>query len=99
MTPESEKIMKALRDLKPALQRDFGIKRLRVFGSVARGEAGPNSDVDLIADFDVIPGLDFFTMDEEIGAMLGGTKVDFTTESGLHKRLKQKILSEAKDVW
>lgn len=98
-TPESKEIIEALRALKPQLQKEFGIKRLRVFGSVARGEAGPDSDVDLIADFDVYPGLSYFTMDEKISAMLGGRKVDFTTEDGLHRYLKPRILREAQDVW
>lgn len=98
-TPDSKQIIEALRALKPKLQQDFGITRLRVFGSVARGEAGPDSDVDLIADFDVYPGLSYFTMDEKISALLGGRKVDFTTEGGLHKRLKGRILQEARDVW
>lgn len=99
MTPDSEEIINALRGLKPTLQKEYGITRLRVFGSVARGEAGPDSDVDLIADFDPMPGLSFFTMDQKISKILGGTKVDLTTESGLHKRLKDRILEEARDVW
>lgn len=99
MSETSEHILKKLRALKPALRDGMGIRRLRVFGSVARGEAGPESDVDLIADFDPIPGLSFFTMDKKISDMLGGIKVDLTTENGLHKRLKDKILQEARDVW
>ena len=98
-TPNSKEIITALRTLKPTLQKEFGITRLRVFGSVARGEAGPDSDVDLIADFEQIPGWSFFTIDEKISALLGGRKVDFTTEGGLHKKLKGKILQEARDVW
>lgn len=98
MNEESLKIIAQLRAIKPRLQKEFGIKRLRVFGSVARGEATADSDVDLIADFEKIPGWIFFTMDQEISHMLGGRKVDFTTENGLHKRLKPRILREAQDV-
>ena len=96
---ESEAIIEQLRALKPVLQEEMGITRLRVFGSVGRGEAGPDSDVDLIADFNKMPGLSFFTMDQEISKLLGGRKVDFTTEGGLHRYLKKRILTEAKDVW
>jgi predicted nucleotidyltransferase len=99
MTPESERILVRLRELKPVLQKEFGIKRLRVFGSVARGEARPDSDVDLIADFETVPGLSYFTMDDKISRLLGGIDVDFTMENGLHKRLKKGILAEARDVW
>ncbi len=99
MNEESEKIIARLRSLKPVLQKEMGITRLRVFGSVGRGEATADSDVDLIADFDELPGWSFFTIDEKISDLIGGRKVDFTTEGGLHKLLKNKILSEARDVW
>ena len=99
MNAESEKIIAQLRALRPTLEQQMGIKRLRVFGSVARGEAGPESDVDLIADFNKFPGFQFFTLDQKISTLLGGRKVDFTTENGLHRALKSKILSEARDVW
>jgi predicted nucleotidyltransferase len=48
-----------------------GIMRLEAFGSTARGEARPGSDVDLLATFAVNPGLRFFTMEEEMAAILG----------------------------
>ncbi len=96
---DSEAILARLRVLKPTLQKDFGITRLRVFGSVARGEAGPESDVDLIADFDVSPGWDLFSMDEEIGALLGGRKVDLFTEDGIHRYIRKRVLREAEDVF
>jgi predicted nucleotidyltransferase len=99
MTPHSEKILERLRALKPSLQKDMKISRLRVFGSVVRGEAGPESDVDLIVDFETLPGWEYFTLDKKIGEMLGGVKVDLATENSLHPRLKDKILSEARDVW
>ncbi|PJB72483.1 MAG: nucleotidyltransferase [Alphaproteobacteria bacterium CG_4_9_14_3_um_filter_47_13] len=98
MTPDSKQIMAALHACKPRLQQEMGITRLRVFGSVARGEATAESDVDLIADFATMPGLIFFSMDKKIADMIG-RKVDLTTEGGLHKRLKSHILSEAQDVW
>ena len=98
-TPASTEILEKLRALKPVLQKEMGIKRLRVFGSVARGDATPESDVDLIADFETLPGWEFFTMKDDISHLMGGREVDFTTENGLHKRLKDKILKEAIDVW
>jgi predicted nucleotidyltransferase len=96
-TADSIEIIEKLRLIKPMLQKDMGIRRLRVFGSVARGEAGPDSDVDLIADFETLPGWDYFVMDEKIGALLN-RKVDLATEASLHPRLKSRILSEARDV-
>jgi uncharacterized protein len=51
--------------------RAAGITRLEAFGSAARGEAQRGSDVDLIATFDKNPGLRFFTMEDEMAAILG----------------------------
>ncbi len=51
--------------------RKHGITQLEVFGSSARGETRPGSDVDLIASFKINPGLDFFAMEEEMLEMLG----------------------------
>ena len=51
--------------------RQAGITQLAAFGSVARGEARRGSDVDLIATFAHNPGLRFFTMEEEMAAILG----------------------------
>lgn len=99
MNEESRAIIEKLRNLKPILQKEMGITRLRVFGSVARGEATSESDVDLIADFDHIPTWEYFTMDQKISTMLGGIDVDLAMESELHKALKKQILSEAQDVW
>lgn len=51
--------------------RQAGITRLETFGSIARGEAKPGSDVDLLATFAGNPGLRFFAMEEEMAAILG----------------------------
>ena len=96
MTSDSEDILRKLRALKPALKR-WKIRRLRVFGSVLHGTAGPDSDVDLIADFEETPGWEFFTIKEEMEEHLG-RKVDLLTEDSIDKYLKKKILNEARDV-
>ncbi len=51
--------------------RENGIVRLDIFGSVARSDARPGSDVDLIATFREIPGMEYFCMEEEMGRLLG----------------------------
>ena len=93
----SEKIMHRLRRLKPRFS-EMGIKRMRVFGSVARGEARSDSDVDLIVDLDRSVGLiEFAGIKRQIEESLD-RPVDLVTERGLHRALKQDILSEARDV-
>lgn len=72
-----------------------GIRNIRVFGSFARGEAEPESDLDLLVEY--VPGqggfafVDFCDQVEE----LLGRKVDVVTEKSLHPLLRDKILARA----
>lgn len=98
MNEESRNILKKLRDLKPQIMERHRIKRMRVFGSVGRGDAGPESDVDLIVEFEKIPSLlKYVGVQHAIEDMLG-RKVDLLMEDEIHKALKERILSEATDV-
>ena len=78
-----------------AIARPHGLVRLRIFGSVLRGEETPQSDIDLLVDLE--PGR---TMLDLGGALIKlqellGRKVDIVTERGLHWYLKEKIMQEA----
>ena len=59
-------------------QRGEQVTRLEIFGSIARGEAGPGSDVDLIATFAEHPGLEIVSIEEECAKLLG-VPVDLLT--------------------
>jgi predicted nucleotidyltransferase len=73
----------------------FGVVRLRLFGSVARGEATDHSDVDVLvgfdgpATFDRYFGLKFFLED------LLGCPIDLVTETALRAELRDAVLNEA----
>lgn len=72
-----------------------GVTNLRVFGSVARGQAQPNSDLDLLVDVGQITSSWFpagLILDLE--ALLG-CRVEVITERGLNPELRQRVLSEA----
>ncbi len=72
-----------------------GAKNLRVFGSVARGEAGPESDVDFLVELE--PGrslLDLGGLLMDLEALLG-RPVDVVTKGGLRERFCERILREA----
>jgi len=76
----------------------LNIKRLRVFGSVVRGEETNASDIDLIVDFEKSIGLfGYCNIQRRLGELLG-CKVDLVTEDALHPALRDKILFEARDV-
>jgi uncharacterized protein len=73
-----------------------GASNVRVFGSVARGEADEGSDVDLLVDFE--PGrslLDHAALVVDLEELLG-RKVDVVTEKGLYWLLRRRILKEAR---
>lgn len=73
----------------------MGVLSLRVFGSVARGEAGPGSDVDLLIELSRRMGLfGFFAIQERLEGMLG-CRVDLVQADGLKPRVRERVLREA----
>lgn len=81
--------------------RAHGVRRLRIFGSAARDEDGPDSDLDLIVDFqpDARPGLfGLAQLGNDLEAILD-TRIDITTAAGLHAKLRRAVLAEAQEVW
>lgn len=74
------------------------IRRLALFGSQAKGVAGPDSDVDLLVDFecDSVPGLlGMAAMENELSTLLGGRKVDLRTARELSRHFRQDVVSTA----
>src|SRR5437879_139273 len=64
--------------------RRHHIRSLALFGSILRPDFRPDSDIDILVEFEPgrVPGLAFFTMQEELSALLG-RKVDLNTLAGL----------------
>ncbi len=76
--------------------RRHHIRKLSFFGSILRDDFGPDSDIDVLVEFEPgrVPGLAFFSMQEELGAILG-RKVDLHTPGFLSKHFREKVLAEA----
>lgn len=77
------------------LARKHGAYHVRLFGSVARGEATEGSDIDLLIDLE--PGrslLDHASLLIDLEELLG-RKVDVVTEHGLRMRMREHVLREA----
>ena len=73
----------------------FKVKSLAIFGSVARDEARPDSDIDLLVEFSVPVGIfEFIDLKEYLESILK-VRVDLATEPALKKQLKAQILKEA----
>jgi hypothetical protein len=77
--------------------QEFSIKALYVFGSVARGEDRPESDVDILVDFepDAHVGLFAFARLQRRLSQILGRPVDLVTPDALHPALKDRVLKEA----
>ncbi len=76
--------------------RRHHIRRLALFGSVLRDDFGPDSDVDVLVEFEPghVPGLAFLAMETELSAILG-RKVDLNTPGFLNVHLRDRVLAEA----
>ncbi len=89
-----EEILATLTAHRAALER-FGVKSVAVFGSAARGELGPQSDIDLLVEFNQPIGLFAFLDLKEYLEGLLKRRVDLTTPDALKPQLRDQILSEA----
>lgn len=77
------------------LAHRYGARNIRVFGSVARGEAGPQSDLDLLVDMEAGRSLlDLVAFWQDLEELLG-RRVDILTDGGISPYLKDRIYSEA----
>lgn len=78
------------------LCRRHGIRRLALFGSGARGELRPDSDVDVLVEFfrGTKVGLRFITIQDELTALLG-RKVDLCTPGFLSPHFRERVVDEA----
>jgi predicted nucleotidyltransferase len=75
-----------------------GARTVRIFGSVARGEAGPDSDVDVLVNLN--PGrslLDIVAIKQDLEDLLG-RKVDVVTEAAISPYIREQVLKEAIDL-
>ncbi|MBI5197641.1 MAG: nucleotidyltransferase family protein [Nitrospirae bacterium] len=72
------------------------IRRLSIFGSALRDDFGPDSDIDVLVEFEPghVPGLAFFSMERELSGILG-RKVDLNTPKFLSQYIRDKVLAEA----
>lgn len=97
MDTDRESTLRRLRALKPRFG-ELNIRRMAVFGSVARGEARPDSDLDLLVEFIDTPGFFGFIETKDKLADLLGQPVDLVTFRALKSPRQKKILEESIDV-
>jgi uncharacterized protein len=97
---ERERIVARLREAAPRL-RALGVERLWLFGSIARGEAGPESDVDLLIETD--PDSQFSLFDvvdlQDDLENLFGRRTHFAFGAAMRSWLREDILEEAISIF
>lgn len=71
------------------------IRKLSLFGSVLRADFRSDSDVDVLVEFEPghVPGLEFFTMQDELGHLLG-RPIDLNTPQSISKYFREEVLKE-----
>jgi len=90
-----DELLKEKRDEVLRSAAKYGARNIRVFGSLARGEADEKSDIDFLVEME--PGkslLDLGGLQYELEALLR-CRVDVVTERGLKRRIRERVLREA----
>jgi uncharacterized protein len=73
------------------------IRRLSLFGSILRDDFRPDSDIDVLVEFEPghVPGLRFIRLQDELSSLFGGRPVDLVTPKFLNRRIRDEVLKSA----
>lgn len=89
--PSTDSVRARLAELLPGLRTEYGVRTLSIFGSFARGEQTAESDLDLLVEFDEVPGLfGFASLQLHLEDRLG-IRVDLFTRPMLKPRIAPRI--------
>jgi predicted nucleotidyltransferase len=91
----SREVLERMSEHMPEIRQRFGVRELALFGSAARGESQPDSDVDVLADFDGAADFDRFMDLKFYLEELLGKRVDLATRKSLRPELSARIDGEA----
>ncbi len=89
-----DEALTVLTKLKPQLQKQFGVSELALFGSAARDELRPDSDIDVLVKFDAVASsARYFGVQFAIEDAMG-MPVDLVTENALRRQLRPYVQRE-----
>ena len=95
---ERDEVLAVLRTVLPELRRDWPVRSLALFGSVARDEASPASDLDILVEFEAPVGLsDFLALEDKLSA-LTDRRVELVSRRALKPFIGRHVLREAVPV-
>jgi excisionase family DNA binding protein len=90
---QGHRLLDQLRAATPEMRQRFGVRKIGVFGSAARGEAGPESDVDVLVEFED-PAFDRYMDLKFFLEELFGRPCDLVIEESLKEELRGSVLKE-----
>ena len=97
MDTQPQQIIAKLSASRPALSERYPIKRLALFGSYARDEANPESDIDVLVEFSEPVGFQFFDLAKELEGLLDHS-VDLVSRNGIKPAYYAAIEPDLIDV-
>jgi len=90
-------ILSKLAELKPALQKDYAVKEIGLFGSYSDGLYTDESDIDILVEFEKPIGWKFFTLEMYLEKIFN-KKIDLVTKNALKSQIKEGILKQVEYV-
>ncbi len=97
-SPPVSDVKKTLRKHLSDLRERYGVQSFALFGSYARGEHDPDSDIDVLVSFDDPPGLlAFIDLEDELSDLLG-RPVDLVVKNSLKPRIGERVKREAEPI-
>ncbi len=84
-----------------AVCRRHGIRRLRLFGSALRDDFGPDSDIDMLVEFEPgkTTGFEIVAVERDLSDVFGGRKVDLVNPRYISRFIRDHVLSSAEDIY
>ena len=84
-----------------AFCRRHHITRLALFGSALSDDFGPESDIDILVEFEPghVPGLKFVTIERELSELFNGRRVDLVTPKFLNPRIREQVIGSAESLY
>ena len=81
--------------------RRYGVRELSLFGSAARGEMGPESDIDILVEFEPGVRIGLIRFESLVGELesLAGRRVDLVTKRGLKPWIRPHVLKDARVIY
>lgn len=86
-------ILTKLKELKPALSRDYAVKQIGIFGSFSDNTATEDSDIDILVELKKPIGWKFFSLEIYLEKVFG-RKIDLVTRNALKQQIRDEILKQ-----